>query len=264
MNKIKDRSLKRSAPSFSFVKILMLSSMFITVSQSLQGAIVNVNTGFEDNATLLPFPSISTAPLTSWNPQGVTVPDPNPPFGPITVSSVEGIDPTSPYGIAAHSGSIASVFSSDPSAPINSMATISQQVNTTLGQSYNIQLWVANPFQDLSARANLFSVMWGSTLVNLATIDPVHFAIQTGAPGELVGASSAYIVKPASPWFVVDLSNLLATSSQTVLTISGQNNNFVTLVDDVLVTETPEPSTVALLGMGAALMGVRRRRPARS
>ena len=169
----------------------MLSGMFIAASQSLEGAIVNG--GFEDNAILATPPSVSLAPLTFWNPTGVTIIDPNPPNGPITISSVIGMDPTNTYGLAAHTGAIAAAFSSDPTAPANSMATISQQVNTLSGHSYNIQLWVANPYQDTNARANLFSVMWGSTLVDLSALDPVHFAPLTGAPNELAGASNGKI-----------------------------------------------------------------------
>jgi hypothetical protein len=63
-------------------------------------------------------------------------------------------------------------------------------------------------------------------------------------------------------WFQVTIGGLSASSASTNLKFIAQNNNSATLVDDVSVEETPEPSTMVLIGAGAAFIGARRRRRA--
>ena len=218
-----------------------------------------MNGGFEDGSTNPAPPDIATAPLTGWNPTPFTGTDPNPPNGPIELTQVTGLDTTDIYGLAPKGGRIAAAFSSSPSTPANSLASISQDVSTVPTDLYKIEMWIANPFQDQNARANLFSIQWGATFIDLSLADPVHFAAPTGAPNELAGDPGTYVVAPGNPWFLLTIDNLPASAGPTTtLKISGQNNNYATLVDDVVVT--PEPSSIVLLLAGGALIGARRRR----
>jgi len=243
--------LKKIAPNIPLGYIFMLFSMFVFSASMLKGAIVS-NGDFEQDKTGTP----ATAPLTNWSPT-------NSDASPTPQTTVKGQDPFYAYNFAQHTdnGSIAANFFSNTDAPANSMASISQTLTTDPTKSYNLQLWVANPYQDPNARANLFSVIWNGNAVKLSDVDPVHFAAPSGLPTELNGDPGTYVVKPNSPWFVVNINNLApGLGLSTNLVISGQNNNLATLVDDVAVTETPEPSSVVLLLAGTALIGVRRRR----
>lgn len=247
---IKIEFLKNFAPSSILGSIALFFSMLMVAASPLKGAIV-ANGDYEQNTLA---GAVATAPLTSWAPTNSA--------GGIT--QVFGLDTTQTYGTAPHGGSISVAFTSDASAPANTTASISQTLTTDSTKTYNLQLWVANPVADVNSRQNLFSVIWNGAAVNLSSVDPVHFAVPNPAnpnATELAGAAGTYVVTGDTTWFVVNILNLVpGAGSTTPLRFEGQNNNYATLVDDVSVVETPEPSTMVLLVAGVALIGSRRRR----
>lgn len=186
--------------------------------------------------------------------------------------AVAGTDQYSFSGLTylpPHSGHIAAAFFysvNDGTVSTASLSATSPNVSTTLGTTYNVSFWVSNPVAVSTARQNLFSVSWNGTLLNLA--DPLvnpnsysNFSTPNPGAGELPGSAGQYVVTPNTNWFQVYISNLTpGPGATTSLAFSGQNNNWATLVDDVMVAETPEPSTVVMLGVGTLLMGFRRRR----
>jgi hypothetical protein len=174
--------------------------------------------------------------------------------------------------IGGHSGNIAVAFA--PSSNITlgtvAMGTLSTPIPTTVGTNYNLSFWISNPTAG-GAMDNLFSVSWNNVLLNLSDsnvnlVSSSNFSTPNGGPGQLPGTAGQYVVTPNTNWFQVIINNLPAASSgnSTNLTFSGQNNSWATLVDDVIVQDTPEPSTEVLLGIGTVLAGMRRRRQQRS
>lgn len=181
---------------------------------------------------------------------------------------------------APHSGHITAAFYSSgntgvpPTArpfPLSSdTASMSRSVTTPnfAAGTYNIHFWISNPIADVNARQNLFSVTWGNVQLDLPSYN-AHFKIPVTpldlnpdlTPGrELFGGPNEYVLDAATDWFEVSIDGLTASGANTTLKFTGQNNNSATLVDDVTVDETPEPTTVVLLGAGTALMSLRRRR----
>ncbi len=264
-------TLKNAAPGIRVDCFFMLLCMLLLCVPTSKGAIVNGD--FEDSADLSG--PIASAPLTNWSPT------------PAGTAIVLGTDPffhNSDFhslvsaGGGTTGGSISALFLNDQGvkAPANSMASITQNVSTTPGQFYDIRLWVANLSTtstgagDPSARENLFSVMWGSTLIDLSAMSVVgheHFAAPNPSnPNavELAGNSGTYVLAADSAWTLVIIPNQAAalTGLTTTLTISAQNNNNATAVDAVDVT--PEPSSIVLLIVGAAFAGTRRRRQQRA
>ncbi len=247
---IKVKLLKKSVLNSCFSSMALLLSVLLAISSPLKGAIVS-NGDFEQNT--LPG-AVASAPLTDWAPANSA----------FATTQVFGLDTTLTYGTVPHGGSISVAFTSDASAPANATANISQTLTTDSTKTYNLQLWVANPVADVNSRQNLFSVIWNGAPVNLFSVDPVHFAVPNPAnpiATELAGAAGTYVVAGDTTWFVVNILNLTpGAGSSTTLRFEAQNNNYATLVDDVSVVETPEPSTMVLLVAGAALVGSRRRR----
>jgi len=265
-------TLKKTAPEFRVAFIVMLFSMLMISSSQTNGAIVDGD--FETN---LVAGNPATSALPSWartnslDGSGIVL----------------GVDPAhynSDYsslvstGGGTSGGNISAIFTSDPGGggPANQMASISQNVITTPGSFYDIRLWVANMSTaaggapDTGARANLFSVTWNGTLIDLSVVDPVHFAAPNPLnPTELAGAAGTYVLTATGVlnatrgWTLVAFQRQ-ATGTTTTLTISAQNNNQATGVDAVDVTETPEPSSIVLLAAGAALAGLQRRRQQRA
>ena len=205
---------------------------------SVRGAIVNSNVGFEDDKDFSA--PIAQAPLSSW----VISQFPG-------VNEVLGRDTTSLYALAPYEGNIAAAFASAADAT-GSGASIKQTLATTTGSTYKLSLWVANSIQDSGNQNNIFSVRWGGNLITLS-----------GTFITEVSTTSTYVVTPDTNWFQIVANNLSPTGSSTTLEISARNNNWATLVDYVLVEETPEPSTVLMLGLGATMVGLRRRRQPR-
>ncbi len=167
-------------------------------------------------------------------------------------NNVVGVDTAVQYALAPHSANIAAAFSSDTDAT-GAGASLSQMASTLPILTYDVSLWVANPIQDAANFNNVFSISWNGQLISLSN----PYLTETAS------GSKMYVVTPSTPWFQLVVTNLPVTGAMTELKISARNNDWATLVDDVIVEPTPEPSTVVMLCAGAALLGARRRRQQR-
>ncbi len=208
-----------------------------------EGAIVNG--GFEDSPD-----------FNGWTVTQDPVDPLNPPFAGYQGTTVS-IYTGSPnqYAQVPHAGSSKSAaFISDNGAPDTSFARISNPAVTTASTLYNVSLWVSNPIQDPSNTFNAFSLTWNGNPVSLTNSN-----LTETSPG-----SQVYVVKGQTDWFQIVATNLPATGASTDLVISARNNNWATLVDDVLVEVVPEPTTMVMLSLGFAAIGFRRRRQQRA
>ena len=208
---------------------------------SVEGAIVNG--GFENNITSLLGAPIAESDLASWavSPPGTTI--------------VRGQDTGSsfvPWNLAPKAGSIAASFSSDTDATGAGGSLTQAPTTTNLLKTYDVSMWVANSIQDAANFNNVFSVSWAGSLITLS-----------GSGINQIGATKTYIVAPETNWFQIT-ATVQGTGVPSDLVISARNNNWATLVDAVIFEETPEPSTLVMLGAGAVIMGWRRRRQQRS
>lgn len=254
---IKLKHLKIAFLTLSRGTFAVLFGIFmLPMTCTVNGAIVT-DGDFELEATGSP---VASSALNNWAPtnsDGSLTPE----------TQVIARDTAFTHGFAPHGGSsIAVAFSSDGSAPANTMASISQTFTTVESQAYHIQLFVANPTTDPNSRLNLFSLVWNGDAVDLPFWNS-NFTIPNPSnpfPAELAGLAGTYVVAGNLGWFQVDIDVTAAGTSST-LTIAAQNNNgSATFVDDIVITPTPEPSSVALLLAGAAFMGTRRRRQQRA
>jgi hypothetical protein len=243
--------LNKTAQKAPFGLLATLLCVVLLLVPTLNAAIV-ANGDFEDNLVLGP---VNEAPLTNWSPTGSAD------------TQIFGHNTTLTYGVAPQSGTIAVVFSSTASAPANSMGSISQTLTTDNTKQYNLALWVSNPVHDPDARLNLFSIYWNGAPVDL-TLWNSNFAVpnpSNPSTSELAGAPGTYVLAGDTAWFLLYIQNLTPGSGTTTnLTISAQNNDYVTLVDNVDVQETPEPSSVIMFCIGAGIVGLRRRRAQRA
>lgn len=236
----------------------MLCGILTASPATLEAAIV-FSDDFETGATNLNSPGtpIDGQWITSPNLPGWTLGGSTDVSGTDAYSSPDGVYKT------PHSGHItAAFFSAGNSGAINT-ASMERPISTSTdsGITYNIHFWISNPLVDTNARQNLFSLTWGTLVLDLHSYDARFKAPSTDPlANELQGGPNQYVLDANTDWFEVTINGLTASSTSTVLKFTGQNNNSATLVDDVTVEETPEPSTVVLLGAGAALMGLRRRR----
>lgn len=254
----------------------MLFSMIMVCVSKTDAAIVDGD--FEFSADLSG-PIATATLLPSWSSTNST-------DGTALVSGKDPY-PSSTYfrslisaGGGTQGGNISAVFTTSPlgSVVANQMASISQDVSTTSGKFYDIRLWVANMATaaggapDLGARENLFSVMWNGAPVDLTHVSIVGRGVfatpnpSSSTAVELAGAPGTYVLAATGDWTLVIIPNQAASAgSFTTLKISAENSNPAgTAVDAVDVTETPEPSSVVLLAVGAALAGLRRRRQQRA
>ena len=118
---------------------------------------------------------------------------------------------------------------------IGDVGFISQNLATTIGQHYNIHLWLANlsGFADGTA----IQVLWGGIPVYSAT--------------DILGFNYRQIV-----------IDPIATASSTALRIGLRDDSFFLNVDNISVraVAVPEPTTLALLLGGIGIAGLARRR----
>ena len=237
----KNYRLKKTPLSPHLVSLVVLLCVLM-VALSVEGAIVNG--GFENNIISNPGDSISESDLASW-----TV---SPPAR--TIVRGQGAPNGDPWKLAPYAGSIAATFASDTNATgAGGSLTQAPSPTTDVLKTYNVSMWVANPIQDTANFDNVFSVSWAGTLITLSG----SFIT------EVVLSPKTYIVTPQTDWFQIT-AVVQGTGVPSDLVISARNNNWATLVDEVIFEETPEPSTVVMLGAGAAIMGLRRRRQQRS
>jgi len=112
--------------------------------------------------------------------------------------------------------------------------SIDQLLATTPGYTYDVNFWV----NDSAGGAN-FTATWGG-------VQLTSFGTDTTLPGS-----------GNNGWTEFDFPET-ATSASTDLAFAAYSGNILGL-DDVTVTATPEPGTLALTGLGAvALLAVRR------
>jgi hypothetical protein len=134
----------------------------------------------------------------------------------------------------AHSGTYAAYFGQYGFA-----AGISQTITTTPGTWYDLTFSLANTsYAPLGGTTpNEFQVGWNGT-----TVFDQHDM-------------------PVSGYKLYDFL-VFATGTHTTLSFAGQQNPAYFVLDDVSVTPvgTPEPATLALVGMGFATFAARRRR----
>ena len=244
---IKMNNLKSIFLTGSTGALAAIFALFMLHVPMTEGAVVNG--GFEDNVTLQTPPAVSFAPLTGWTRQTDAQND------------VIGRDTSTLYALPPHTGNIAAAYYSGTNAGGNG-ASLTQTLTTDVTKTYNLTLWVANSIADTSNLNNVFSVGWGGNLAgNL---------IALSAPGArlIPLGGNLYQVQgdpnPITSWFQVTATGLTPAGATTDLFINARSNDWAILVDDVTVDVVPEPATVAMLGVGAVLMGFRRRRQQRS
>ncbi len=225
--------MKKAAPIFSLRSLGALLGVLL-LAPLAEGAIVNG--GFEN--TLDTSEPVWKSSLDNWSVSQV-----------VGTNEVIGRDTTTLYALAPHSGSIAAAyFSSTPATGAG--ASLSQASTTDTTKTYDISLWLANPILDALNQNNVFSVSWDGNLISLSGSNITETGVGT----------KTYIVTGNTGWTQITATNLPATTTSTNLVITARNNDWATLVDDVIVQETPEPSTLVMLGVGAAAMSLRRRR----
>lgn len=233
-------SLKKTALSSHLFSLVVFLCVLMG-SFSMEAAIVNG--GFE-NTIINPSDPILESTMAGWtvSPPGSTI--------------VRGVDTGPPFGqwgLSPKAGSIAASFASDNNATGPGGSLTQAPLTTDLLKTYNVSMWIANPIQDAANFSNVFSVSWANSLITLA-----------GSGITQIGATQTYIVTPETSWFQITAVVQGTGDPLSDLVISARNNNWATLVDEVIFAETPEPSTLVMLGTGAAIMGLRRRRQQRA
>ena len=133
-----------------------------------------------------------------------------------------GVDDNNP-----HSGSFAAFF-----GPVGSLGGISQAIATNPGGQYAVDFWLAN---------------------------------EGGTPSEFVfnwdgGVAETDLVNPGAFGYTHFTYNLTATLPSTLISFSFRQDPAFLFLDDVRVV--PEPTTLALLGLGLAGLGFARRKNA--
>lgn len=235
--KLKTHLLHQHSCRITGVTLAVLFCMFGT-PYATKGAIVNED--FENGITLVG--GVSQSNLPNWTVSN----NPN--------TFVNGTDTSSLYGFAPHSGKIATRYFSDTGAS-DSGGSITQTLTTVAGQTYTISLYVANAIADTGNLNNEFSIGWGGNApANLITLAGTNVVPIGGNKYEVAGDPN-----PITVWHLVT-ATATATGTSTDFVINARNNDWQTLVDDVMVDVVPEPSTAVLLGIGSALFGFRRRR----
>jgi hypothetical protein len=208
---------------------IAIFSIFLGLAASLASA----GTSFCDvnSQNLVQNCGFETGDFTSWTTSGFDVT-----LG--QLGNLYGVEGTDLFdGISPNSGSFQAFFADlDPNA-----TTISQVLNTIAGVTYDVSWYLA---QDTAPDPAL--TCGGTPCTNLLTVSfgGATLTNVTGIPEE------GYMLYS----FVSE-----ATSSSTVLSITVGNTAGESLLDDVSVTATPEPSQVLLVSGGLICFLYRKR-----
>ncbi|MGA2724392.1 MAG: PEP-CTERM sorting domain-containing protein [Bryobacteraceae bacterium] len=128
-----------------------------------------------------------------------------------------------------HSGTYALWFGDTD----NEDDSLSQNVATTPGATYDLQFWLRH---DLTDSDNQFSASWN-------------------------GVTEYYLFNAASfAYTLVNIPGLVATGTSTPLTFAGYEGPSEYILDDVSVVQTPEPGSILLLMTVLGLCTVRLRK----
>jgi hypothetical protein len=170
-------------------------------------------------------PGFESGTTTSWTVVGFSV---------AGVSSYPGYSHTGTYSVETPCVGHGCI---DPV----SGAYVQQTLNTVAGQNYTLSFWVT----ENSGATSEMAVYWNGNLVQ-DILNPNNSGGTTG-------------------WQQFTFSNLLATSTSTVLQVNGRHDPAEIFFDDFSVDASvvgvPEPATFGICGLGLALLaaGLRRR-----
>jgi hypothetical protein len=123
------------------------------------------------------------------------------------------------------------IYSAEFSATRGARDSLEQVLTTVPGATYEISFWLTNPFDGVED--NDISGTWGGT--------PFF----------------SFVNYPMTPWTEYTFVGQ-ATASQTSLIFTGRDQPAGLYVDDVSVIPIPEPSSLLLLVLGAAVLRMRR------
>ena len=141
---------------------------------------------------------------------------------------------------------------------IGVMGMISQDFDTVAGQSYHLSYWLK--ILNNANGTDLGVAAWGDATAGCdwASIVPGN---QAGVPCGVVPGS--WILDPADSNWVQYNFVVTAESSRSTIVLAGRSDYSRVSFDDVTLTPAaaaPEPSTLALLGLGLAGLAANRRR----
>jgi hypothetical protein len=160
-----------------------------------------------------------TGSFSSWTLTGNDVPQ--------SADVLYGVEGADPFGPDPNSGNWQAFFADQFADP----TTISQNLNTVAGTSYDIKFYVAQTLLGPGTVKNsLTGTFGGTTFETLSNV---------GVEGYTLYTASA-----------------TATSNLTTLSFSFGNDIGQFQIDDIVVTKAPEPSTWALLLTGTLLLGL--------